>query len=82
MVETARFPCEAFRNVKFQGVSSGVTHGVKHAYPDVWKRRVDKARGDAQWKGNTVQFLGSSIESDEGVGRQVGRAFIYYTEEI
>jgi hypothetical protein len=53
---------------QFYGVLLGVTYGVKHAYPGVWKRWFDKAKGDAQWEGNTVQFLGSLIEGDKGVG--------------
>lgn len=41
---------------RFYGVLLGVTHGVKHAYPQVWKRWFDKAKDDAQWKGNMVQI--------------------------
>jgi superfamily II DNA or RNA helicase len=67
---------------QFYGVLLGVTYGVKHAYPEVWKRWSDKAKGDAQWKGNMVEFLGSSIEGDEGLGCQVGQAFMYCTEDI
>lgn len=67
---------------QFYGVLLGVTYGVKHAYPEVWKRWSDKAKGDAQWRGNMVEFLGSSMEGDEGLGCQVGRAFMYCTEGI
>jgi hypothetical protein len=67
---------------QFYGVLLGITYGVKHAYPGVWKRWFDKAKEDTQWKGNMVQFLGSSIEGDKGVGCQVGRAFMYCIKEI
>lgn len=67
---------------QYYSVLLGIVYGVKHAYPDVWKRWFDKARGDAQWIGNMVQFWGSPIEGDEGMGCQVGRAFMYCTEDI
>lgn len=59
-----------------------MTYEVKHACPEVGKRWSDKAKGDAQWKGNMMQFLESPMEGDEGMGCQVGRAFMYCTEEI
>ena len=45
---------------------------VKHAYPQAEQRWFEVAKGDAQWKGKMVHFLGC----------QVGRAFKYCTEEI
>lgn len=64
-----------------------IAYEVKHAYPEVWKTEVWKrwfniAKADARWKGNMVEFLGWSMEGDEGMGCQVGRAFMYCTEEI
>jgi hypothetical protein len=32
---------------QFYGVLLGVTYGVKHVYPGVWKRWFDKAKRDA-----------------------------------
>jgi hypothetical protein len=67
---------------QFYGVLLGVVYGVKHAYPEVWKRWFDIAKRDVQWKGNMVEFLGTAMEGDEGLGCQVGRAFMYCTEDI
>ena len=67
---------------QFHGVLLGVTYGVKHAYPQVWKRWFDKAKEEKQWKGKMVQLLGPSIEGDDGMVCQVGRAFTYCTEEV
>jgi len=67
---------------QFNGVLSRAIYRVKHAYPEIWKRWFKTAKRDGQWKGNMVNYLGSSIEGDEGLGCQVGRAFMYCTEEI
>lgn len=55
---------------------------VKDADPQAWKRWFEGAKGEAQWKGKMVQFLGWSIAGDKGLGCQVGRAFMYCTEDI
>lgn len=67
---------------QFYGVLLGVIYGVKHAYPEIWKRWFETAKRDGRWRGNMVEFLGSSLEGDEGLGCQIGRAFMYCTEGI
>jgi hypothetical protein len=64
---------------QFYGVLSGVICGVKHAYPEIWKRWFETAKREERWRGNMVEFLGLSLEGDEGLGCQIGRAFIYCT---
>ena len=63
-------------------VSLGVTYGVKHAYPEVWKRWFETVKRDLQWKGNMVGYSGTLLEGDECLGCRVGRVFMYCTEEI
>ena len=80
----ARVYDEEKREVECQyyGVLLGVIYGVKHAYPKIWKRWFEAAKRDGRWRGNMVEFLGSSLEGDEGLGCQIGRAFMYCTEGI
>ena len=66
----------------FRGIRLSIAYEVKHAWQGERKRWFDKARGEAQGKGNMVEFLGWSMEGDEGVGCEVGRVFIHCTEEI
>lgn len=80
----ARVYDEEKREVECQyyGVLLGVIYGVKHAYPGIWKRWFEAAKRDGRWRGNMIGFLGSSLEGDEGLGCQIGRAFMYCTEGI
>ena len=67
---------------QFYRVLLGVIYGVKHACPDIWKRWFKAAKWDRRWRGDMVEFLGSSLEGDEGLGCRIGRAFMYCTEDI
>jgi superfamily II DNA helicase RecQ len=44
---------------QFYGLLLGVIYGVKHAYPDIWKRWFEAAKRDGGWRGDMVEFLGS-----------------------
>lgn len=67
---------------QFYGVLIGVVYAAKHAYPDVWKEWEREVQRDPRWKGEMGTYLGLSIQGDEGRGCQIGRAFMWITEEI